>query len=78
MVFFLPNTDMSLLCSFIANTIRGASAELVLTEKTRFPDNAQTVPAEWIILTHLIDVAYNRYHIPAQHGVWKCPYELVR
>lgn len=63
---------MSELCSFIANTIKGASPAVVSTEEEEGWDNAQTVTEEWIILTHLIDVAFYRYQIHTQPDVWKC------
>lgn len=81
--FFISNIDItSLLCSFIANTVRGPGLAVVSTEGVGWggwlgQDNAQTVTAEWIVLTHLIDVAFNRYHI---HTAMMCAngqHELV-
>lgn len=61
-----PNSDMSPPSSLMANTIMGASLAVLLIKK-----EGLIMHRQWIILTHLIDVAFNRYHILAQHGVWK-------
>lgn len=70
-VCFFPQYRYELTMLFYSKHYQGSISSFGIDRKKEDPDNAQTVTAEWIILTHLIDVAYIKYHIHAQHDVWK-------